>query len=121
MADSVTTIAQLRQQVEDFIAEREWNQFHSPKNLAMNLACEVAELMEHFLWVETHKADQLFADNPQEIEHEIADIAFGLFALCNRLGIDLSDCMKRKIALQAEKYPVELAKGNSAKYTSFKK
>lgn len=121
MADSVQTVAQLREKVEQFISEREWNQFHSPKNLAMNLACEAAELMEHFLWVETNKADQLYQDNKQEIEHEIADIAFGLFALCNRLGLDLSECMERKIAIQAKKYPIELAKGNSAKYTSFKK
>lgn len=121
MADRSKTVQQLKDVVARFIEEREWNQFHSPKNLAMNLACEVAELMEHFLWVETHRADQLYENNKEEIEHEIADIGFGLLSLCNRLNIDLSDIMERKIQIHAKKYPIELSKGSSAKYTQFKK
>lgn len=120
MADSTTTLQDLKDRVAQFIDEREWNQFHSPKNLVMNLSCEVAEIMEHFLWMETNSADQAYQENRIEIEHEVADVGFALLALCNRLGVDLSDIMERKIAIQAQKYPIHLAKGNSAKYTKLK-
>lgn len=121
MADQSTTIAQLKEKVATFIKAREWNQFHSPKNLSMAIAAEVAELMEHFLWVESKESFAEYEKNKIEVEHEIADVAFALLSLCNALHLDLSEIMLRKIAIQEQKYPVEKSKGSFAKYTKLNK
>jgi dCTP diphosphatase len=113
MPDSTTTVAALREAMRRFVAERDWEQFHSPKNLVMGLSVEAAELMEHFLWVD-NEASQRVADDPArltEVADEMADVALYLLALSNTLGIDLSDAITAKLARTALKYPVERCRG----------
>lgn len=113
MADSNTTVAQLREAVHRFAEERAWEPFHSPKNLVMGLAVETAELMEHFLWIECDASRQV-CQNPakrQEIADELADVACHLLNLSNALAIDLSEAVAAKIVKNAAKYPVEQYRG----------
>ena len=113
MPDTTTTVALLREAMRRFVAEREWERFHSPKNLAMGLAVEAAELMEHFLWVESEPSRQV-ADDPAklgEVADEMADVACYLLALSNTLGIDLSEAILAKLAKTAQKYPAEKYRG----------
>jgi dCTP diphosphatase len=113
MADNTTTVATLREAMAQFVAEREWEQFHSPKNLAMALAAEAAELMEHFLWIDNEKSRAVAQDATQRpaIADEIADVAGVVFALCNALGLDLSDAVADKMSRNVRKYPVEKCRG----------
>src|SRR5262249_862172 len=93
VSDAATPIAELRVAWAKFVRDREWNQFHSPKNLVMALACEAAELMEHFLWIDNDSSRQL-VDDPAVREHvadEIADVTGAVLALCNALHLDLSE------------------------------
>ena len=113
MPDATTTIADLREAWRQFIAERDWETFHSPKNLAMGLAVEAAELMEHFLWVENEESRSVAHDPARlvQVADEMADVAGFLFCLCNVLGVDLSDAVAAKMAKNALKYPAEKFKG----------
>ena len=113
MADATTTIADLREAWRRFVAERDWEQFHSPKNLVMGLAVEVAELMEHFLWVENEASRGVVRDPATlaAVADEMADVAGYLLALTNALGIDLSDAVAAKMVKNARKYPVKKFKG----------
>jgi NTP pyrophosphatase (non-canonical NTP hydrolase) len=113
MPDSDTTVASLKQAVERFGAERAWEPFHSPKNLVMGLACESAELMEHFLWLECD-ASRAVAQDPaklQNVADELADVACYVLNLSNVLGIDLSEAILAKIAKNALKYPADQYRG----------
>jgi dCTP diphosphatase len=113
MADDVTPVAALRQAMAQFVAEREWQPFHSPKNLAMALAVEAGELMEHFLWID-NAASHTEARDParrEEIADEIADVTCLIMAMCNALDLDLSDAVHRKMAKNVVKYPVEKCRG----------
>jgi NTP pyrophosphatase (non-canonical NTP hydrolase) len=113
MPDSTTTIADLRQAWARFVAEREWGQFHSPKNLAMALAVEVAELMEHFLWID-NEASRTAGNDPavrQQVADELADVTGVVLALCNALDLDLSDAIASKMARNVLKYPIEKSRG----------
>jgi len=117
MSDESTTFARLKAAVASFAAEREWEQFHSPKNLSMGLATEAAELMEHFLWVES-AASRALIDEPgkrEQIADEMADVACYLLNLSNVLNIDLSGAIVAKIAKNALKYPVERCRGKYRK------
>lgn len=113
MPDSTTTVAMLRQAMAHFVAERDWEQFHSPKNLAMALAAEAAELMEHFLWIDNDASRELVRDPAQRgaIADEIADAAGVIFALCNALDLDLSDAVADKMSRNVQKYPVDKCRG----------
>ena len=112
--DSLTEMtAQLRR----FADERDWHQFHSPKNLAAALIVEAAELLEHFQWLSNAESDALDVEKRREVELELADVLIYLVRLADRLGVDLLAAAQRKIAINAEKYPVDRAKGSSAKYS----
>lgn len=113
MPDDTTPVAALRQAWARFVAERDWEQFHSPKNLAMALAVEAAELMEHFLWIDNPESRALVQDPARraEVADEIADVAGALFALCNALDLDLSEAVQRKMAKNVLKYPIEKIRG----------
>ena len=113
MPDSTTTLAVLREAVRRFAAERDWEQFHSPKNLSMGLAVEAGELMEHFLWVEGEASHHAKNDPARlsAVADEMADVAVYLLNLANTLEIDLSDAIVAKIAKNAAKYPAEQYKG----------
>ncbi len=107
MADATTTIADLKETVQRFVSERRWEPYHSPKNLAMALAVEAAELMEPFLWLEADESRRL-PDDParlQAVADELADVAYLLLNLCLSVGVDLSDAFTAKMARNAVKYP----------------
>jgi NTP pyrophosphatase (non-canonical NTP hydrolase) len=106
----------LRDRLRLFIAERDWDQFHNPKNLAMALVAEAGELVEHFQWLTPDEADRLPPDTLAEVEHEIADVLIFLVELADRLRIDPLAAAERKLALNAQKYPVEKARGKATKY-----
>jgi len=113
MADSSTTIAELREIVRRFVEERDWKQFHSPKNLVMSLAIEVAELMEHFQWIDAAESRRISKEPEKvaEVREEIADVLCYLLAIANELEIDLSDAMRDKMVKNAVKYPADLSRG----------
>jgi len=107
MPDSTTTIAELKEAVRQFAAERAWEPFHSPKNLSMALACEVGELMEHYRWVDSEESRRL-VDEPSKrlaVADELSDIACLIFNLSLATGIDLSDAIRDKMTRNAIKYP----------------
>ena len=113
MPDNTTTVAALREAWARFVAEREWGQFHSPKNLAMALAVEAAELMEHFLWID-NDASRAVARDPavrEQVADELADVTGVVLALCNSLGLDLCQAIAHKMAKNVRKYPAELVRG----------
>lgn len=112
-SDQDTPIAELRERWAQFVREREWDQYHSPKNLAMALSVEAAELMEHFLWIDNEESRRVVQD-PRRLEQvadEIADVAGVIFALCNSLGLDLATIVRNKMARNEQKYPVERIRG----------
>jgi NTP pyrophosphatase (non-canonical NTP hydrolase) len=113
MPDNSTTVGALRAAWAKFVAEREWDQFHSPKNLAMALACEAAELMEHFLWIDNDESRRLARDPAlrEQVADEIADVTGVVLALCNALDLDLSDAVACKMAKNVHKYPIEKVRG----------
>ena len=119
MQDATTTVNELRQRVQSFVRERDWEQFHSPKNLSMALAAESGELMEHFLWAGS-RASLGVARDPKKrpaIEAEIADVVIYALEFANICGIDLAAAVERKLAANAAKYPIEKSRGRSDKYT----
>src|ERR1700754_1205380 len=112
-SDSTTTVAELRKIIADFVAERDWSQFHAPKNVSMALAIEAAELMEHFQWLTTEASREL-PNDPQklaEVGEELADVIGYSFALANELGLDVSRAIRAKMGKNDQKYPVEKYRG----------
>jgi len=116
MADSLN---ELKQKLEDFVAERDWAQFHSPKNLAMAMIVEAAELVEHFQWNTEAESHELSAEKREQVGHELADTFVYLLRISQVLNIDLIEAANNKIALNAIKYPVEKARGKNNKYTDY--
>jgi dCTP diphosphatase len=118
-SDSSTTVAQLKDRVLAFARERDWEQFHSPKNLSMALAAEAAELMEHFLWAAPEESRAVAADPARRarIAEELADIVIYALEFANATDLDLAAAIGAKIEANAVKYPVEKSKGRSVKYT----
>ena len=113
MNDQTTTVAELRALIEKFVEERDWQQFHSPKNISMALAIEASELMEHFQWI-TIDASRKLADEPEklaEIGEELADVLAYTLAMANSLGIDLAATLEAKMVKNAKKYPAEEFRG----------
>lgn len=121
LSDDVTSLSELRARVATFVEERDWAQYHAPKNLAMALACEAAELMEPYLWVEA-EASRALTEDPERrarIESEMADVAICLLNLCHVLGTDLSAAVERKLLESAAKYPADVVRGRSLKYDEY--
>ena len=106
----------LRAQLRAFVTERDWDQFHTPKNLAMALVAEAGELVEHFQWLTPEQSGNLAAEVRAEVELEIADVLLLLLRLCDKLDVDPVDACERKLALNRQKYPVEKARGRATKY-----
>ena len=109
MTDSTTTLAELRKRIGDFDADGDWSQFHSPKNLAMSIAIEAAELMEHFQWISPEAAREV-AENEERlaaVAAELADVFAYTLAMANELGIDLTTALRNKVAKNERKYPAE--------------
>jgi len=102
--------------IKRFRDDRDWMQFHDPKNMAVSIILEASELLEHFQWKTTEEVEKYSKQNLPEIKDEIADIALYLFELADNLGIDLIDAMGQKLKKNEMKYPVEKAKGKHTKY-----
>jgi len=107
----------LKIKLRQFADQRDWNQFHSPKNLAMALSGEVGELLEHFQWLSEAESQSLSSEKMSQVADEIADVQLYLIRLADKLDINLAEVAVNKIAKNAAKYPVDKAKGRADKYT----
>lgn len=119
LTDTSTTLAEIKARILAFAKERDWEQFHAPKNLSMALAAEAGELMEHFLWA-TGEASREAVNDPAKrakIEEELSDVIIYALEFANMTGIDVAAAIETKMAANAAKYPVEKARGRSDKYT----
>ena len=109
-------ISKIQNQLEKFAIERDWRQFHTPKNLAMALSVEASELVEIFQWLKPEESNSPDQKQIESINDEVADIAMYLLRFCSVLEIDLESAIKSKLERNTEKYPINLSKGNSQKY-----
>jgi len=110
--------AHLIQLVEQFRDDRDWKQFHNPKNLAESLVVEASELLEHFLWKD-HQESEAYLKNPKakaEVESEVADVMMNILLFCSHNNIDIEEVVKKKVEETGKRYPVETSKGKAMKY-----
>lgn len=119
MSDSQTTLRQLKEKMAAFVREREWEPFHTPKNLSMSIAIEAAELMEHFQWLTVEESKNLAPEALADIGEELADIIIYSLSLSNVLGLDLANTVLAKMEKNIRKYPTEKVRGKSHKYTYY--
>ena len=120
MNDTVLNLSALARELRQFAQERDWEQFHSPKNLSMAMSVEVAELLEHFQWLTEEQSIDLASGDLAEVSEEIADIQIYLTRLADQLGVDIANAVSRKIAVNASKYPVAKVHGSALKSTKLK-
>ena len=113
------SLENLKIRLQKFAGEREWDRFHSPKNLSMALIAEAAELIEHFQWLTQEESGRLPADKLKEVEQELADILIYLVRISDKLGIDLINAANEKVDLNAVKYPASVVHGSSKKYDEY--
>ncbi|MFT5300315.1 MAG: NTP pyrophosphatase (non-canonical NTP hydrolase) [Mariniblastus sp.] len=114
-SDDKTSVQDLRSLVLNFVEERDWKQFHSPKNLSMALAIEAAELMEHFQWISTDASRELDAEAKTAAGEELADVLCYALAIANELDLDVTSAMANKMVKNREKYPVDEFRGRYGK------
>ena len=113
-------IKTIQKQLADFADERDWDQFHNPKNLAMALSVEASELVEIFQWLTPEQAEEIMdSSQSNHVKEEVADVMIYLLRLADKLDIDLESIVSDKIVQNGKKYPVNLSKGNADKSTSF--
>ena len=115
----IDSLDALRQQIRDFAQARAWERYHTPKNLAMALSVEAAELLEPFQWLTAEQSQQLSPDQHEAVRQEIADVLIYLTRLADLLDIDLLQATADKLAINAVKYPIDKAHGNARKYSDF--
>ncbi len=115
-SDETTTLRQLRDHVAAFIDEREWTQFHTPKNLSMAISVEASELVEKFLWIGSRASFDEVEKNRAEIEQELADVVITAINFARAANIDIAQAVYEKMELNAKKYPLEKARGQSTKW-----
>ena len=113
----MSDIKQLTEKIKRFVNERDWEQFHNHKDLALSLVLEAAEVLEHFQWKKPEEVETHAVKCKEDIADELADVACYLFELTDNLGIDLSEAIQNKLLKNAKKYPIEKSKGNITKYT----
>lgn len=117
MSDNKTTITELKALAANFVRERDWRQFHGAKNLSMAIVGEAAELMELFTWAQNaDQAAKIVQEKKQAVKDELADVAAAVLMFCDEFNIDLSEAIQEKMIKNAEKYPIEKAKGINKKY-----
>jgi len=109
----------LRDKLREFADARDWDQFHSPKNLSMALMVEVAELMEHFQWLTEAQSGDLATQNKAAVAEELADILLYLVRLSDKLGVDLREAALHKLEKNAAKYPADVVRGSAKKYSEY--
>ena len=119
--DSNATFDEIKKLINDFDDERDWHQYHHPKELAISISLESAELLEHFQWVDKQPIESIKSDIKlmEKIRDELADVIVYSLNFANQLDIDVSSAIISKLEKNAKKYPVELAKGKSEKYTEY--
>ncbi|MES3020895.1 MAG: nucleotide pyrophosphohydrolase [Pseudomonadota bacterium] len=115
-----SVLLKLRDEVREFVAERDWDQFHSPKNLSAALTVEAAELLEHFQWLQTGDKAELGEDKLLEVRHEMADVLVYLIRIADKLDVDLQAAVLEKMALNRAKYPADKVRGSARKYSDYK-
>jgi NTP pyrophosphatase (non-canonical NTP hydrolase) len=114
-------IKKIQKQLSDFADERDWNQFHNPKNLAMALSVEASELVEIFQWLTPEQSEEIMGSSESEhVKEELADVMIYLIRLADKLNVDLEDAVADKIVKNGEKYPVDTSKGSTTKRTTLK-
>ena len=113
------TLSALQERLAAFAAERDWEKFHSPKNLAMALSVEAAELVQEFQWLTEQQSASLDVERRERVRLELADVFIYLLRISDRLGIDLLAAVDDKIVLNERKYPVERVRGDARKYTEY--
>ncbi|MBC8550710.1 MAG: nucleotide pyrophosphohydrolase [Candidatus Marinimicrobia bacterium] len=111
------SIDELKSELKEFIRERDWEQFHSPKNLAVGLSVEASELLEIFTWLTDEESKNVNSDKLSMVKDEIGDIFIYLLDFCSTVGIDPIECAHKKLQKNAKKYPIAKAKGNATKYS----
>jgi dCTP diphosphatase len=111
--------AVLRAAVREFVAERDWQQFHTPKNLACALSVEAAELLEHFQWLKSGASDELGPVKLAQVRDEMADVLAYLVQMADQLGVDLMAAFHHKMALNRAKYPADRVRGDARKYSEY--
>jgi|SRR5210317_788255 NTP pyrophosphatase (non-canonical NTP hydrolase) len=114
------SVKDLIEQVKNFRRERDWDQYHSPKNLVMALVVEASELAEHFQWMTEKQSSSLSPDKLSEVKEEIGDVLIYLANLCDKLGIDPVEAAHDKLRKNRHKYPVSRVRGKSKKYSEYK-
>jgi NTP pyrophosphatase (non-canonical NTP hydrolase) len=112
----MSDISQMTEQIKLFCEERDWKQFHDPKDLAISLSLEASEVLEHFQWKSKEEVEKYIETNKTDIGEELADVFYWLLLMSDDLKIDLAEAFSKKMEKNAAKYPVEKAKGNHAKY-----
>jgi NTP pyrophosphatase (non-canonical NTP hydrolase) len=117
--NKIVSLEALRDRLRHFAGERDWDQFHTPKNLSMALIAEAAELVEHFQWVDGDRSHLLEDTTRHSVEEELADILIYLVRISDKLEIDLYDAVERKIAINEQKYPADKVRGSAKKYTEY--
>lgn len=117
MAEVTDSFDELQAMIRQFVDDRDWDQFHNPKDLSISLSLEAAEVLEHFQWKSPEEMIAYAKTNKDDVGEELADVLYWVLLLANKLGIDLSEAFKVKMAKNAAKYPVEKAKGSHKKYT----
>ena len=117
--DKFDSLSQLQRRLQLFAQQRDWEQFHNPKNLAMAMAGEVGEVMEHLQWLSAEQCESLPEETHQALALELADVLFYLLRLADRLDISLAEAAQRKLALNESRYPVERVRGSAKKYDQY--
>lgn len=112
-------LIRLRDLVRAFVDERDWDQFHTPKNLASALSVEAAELLEHFQWLQSGRPDELGDAKLKEVRHEMADVLVYLVRLADKLDVDLFAAVEEKMVLNRAKYPADRVRGDMRKYDEY--
>ena len=112
-------LEELRQRLARFASERDWDQFHSPKNLSMALIAEAAELVEHFQWLSEEESKKLPTDKQDEVAMELADILIFLIRIADKLQVDLAETAWKKIHINESRYPVEKVKGSAKRASEY--
>ena len=113
------SLALIQERLRTFADERDWQQFHSPKNLAMALAGEAGEVIEHFQWLSTEQSEMLSPEQRREVGLELADVLFYLLRLADRLDIPLAEAAQEKLAINEQRYPADQVRGSSRKYNQY--
>jgi NTP pyrophosphatase (non-canonical NTP hydrolase) len=111
--------SRLREAIRSFVDERDWDQFHTPKNLSTALCVEAAELLEHFQWLQTGNKDELTETKFEQVRYEMADVLVFLVRLADKLDIDLMTAVAEKMVINRAKYPADKVRGDARKYSEY--